>query len=98
MSNCEYVREYYNVPAEIGRRVRISGKEGIIAEDRGNYIGVNLDDQKPGMIHNYHPTDGVEYLDMGTLRPMTRSQQKYRDYIHSETSLTFAEWLGIEKA
>lgn len=35
----EYIRRYYGVPAEIGRRVRIDGKEGVIAEDRGAYIG-----------------------------------------------------------
>jgi hypothetical protein len=92
--NCEYVRDYYKVPAEIGRRVRVSkGQEGIIAEDRGNYIGVTLDTDKPGVVHNYHPTDGVEYLEMGTVRKMTRSQKNYRDFLDSDCGHSFAEWM-----
>lgn len=76
MANCEYVRKYYGVPACIGRRVVAYGKPGIIAEDRGNYIGILLDEDKPGNINNYHPTDGIEYLDeIGKVRPMTRSMK-----------------------
>lgn len=45
--NCEYVRAHYNVPAEIGRRVVVDGKPGIITSDRGHYIGVNFDADKP---------------------------------------------------
>ena len=93
--NCEYVCNYYKVPACIGRRVVVYGKPGIIYEDRGSYIGVNFDSDKPGMISNAHPTDGVEYGEMGTLRKMTPSQKRYRDYIKSETSLKFSEYLGI---
>lgn len=63
--NCEYVRQHYHVPACIGRRVMVYGKPGIIAEDRGHYIGVNLDTDKPSAVNNYHPTDEVEYLGMG---------------------------------
>lgn len=77
---CKYVREYYGVPAEIGRRVIAYGKPGVIAADRGNYIGINLDSDKPGDINNYHPVDGIEYGKMGKVRKMTRSQQRYRDY------------------
>ncbi len=96
--SCEYVRQYYKVPAEIGRRVKVyDGKEGIIAEDRGHYIGVNLDTDKPGVVHNYHPTDGVEYLGMGTVRKLTRSQQNYRDYLNTESSDTFAEWMLFKR-
>lgn len=28
---------------------------------------------------------------------LTRSQQRYQDYLHSEVCETFAEWLGIDK-
>jgi hypothetical protein len=79
--SCEYVRQAYHVPAEIGRRVVVYGKPGIIAKDRGHYIGVNLDTDKPGVVRNYHPTDGVEYLGMGELRKLTRSQERYQRYI-----------------
>jgi hypothetical protein len=82
MGNCEYVREFYGVPACIGRRVVAYGEPGIIAEDRGHYIGILLDCDKPGSINNYHPTDGIEYLaEVGKVRPMTRSQKRYREYL-----------------
>lgn len=28
-------------------------------------------------------------------KPLTRSQQRYQDYLHSEVSCSFAEWLGV---
>ncbi|MBB4055112.1 hypothetical protein FHY08_001044 [Pseudomonas koreensis] len=34
--NCEYVRQHYQVPAEIGRRVIAYGKPGVILADRGH--------------------------------------------------------------
>lgn len=92
--SCEYVRKYYGVPAEIGRRVIVYGKPGIIAADRGNYIGVNFDCDKPGVIHNAHPTDHVEYGGMGTVRKMTRSQARYREYLDSDGCFdSFAHFL-----
>jgi len=97
MPNCEYVRNYYEVPAEIGRRVVVSGKPGIIAEDRGHYIGVNFDSDKPGIILNVHPTSDVEYGDMGVIRKMTKSQQNYRHYLNAECGCSFAEWLKLSK-
>lgn len=93
MSNCQYVRTHYGVPACIGRRVRVYGDAGIIAEDRGHYIGVNFDKDKPGRISNCHPTDKVEYLELGTIRPMTRAQRNYRNFLNADCGCTFAEWL-----
>ncbi len=55
-NNCEYVKKYYGVPACIGRLVTYKGRSGIIAEDGGNYIKVNFNDQ-PGITFNIHPTD-----------------------------------------
>ena len=95
--NCEYVRKYYNVPAEIGRRIIFYGKPGIIAADRGNYIGVNFDSDKPGHILNVHLTDKVIYGKMGKVRKMTRSQKRYQDYLSSEYPDSFADYLGIRK-
>lgn len=80
-NNCEYVRKYYGVPACIGRRVVCYGQSGIITEDRGNYIGVTLDIDKPGRVGNYHPTDGIEYGEMGEVRKMTRSQARYKRFL-----------------
>ena len=94
----EYAKSYYGVPSDIGRRVTVSGKPGIIAEDRGHYIGVNFDEDKPGMISNAHPTSEVEYLGMGKIRRMTRSQARYREYVEAEVSCSFAEWMGWKTA
>ena len=93
-----YVREYYKVPAEVGRRVEIDGKPGIIAEDRGNYIGVNLDADKPGVVRNFHPTCGVVYLGMGVVRKMTRSQENYRRFLRSDSGCSFGEWMRFRRA
>lgn len=79
--NCEYAQKNYGVPACIGRRVIAYGKPGVIAEDRGHYVGILLDCDKPGHVNNYHPVDGIEYLDeIGEIRPMTRSQARYQRY------------------
>lgn len=101
---CDYIKQTYNVPADIGRKVTIDGRVGVIAEDRGNYIGVNFDNDEPGVILNAHPTWKVEYLDMGVIRTvkpkkLTRSQKRYQefkqavrdDWWHED----FAAWLGI---
>ena len=79
--SCEYVREYYGVSAEISRRIKHNGRLGIITEDRGHYIGVNFDDCKPGVVVNVHPTDDVEYLEMGNICKMTKAQQRYQKYL-----------------
>lgn len=97
-SDCEYVRSYYGVPASIGRRVVVYGKPGIIAEDRGNYIGVNLDASKPGLVNNYHPTDGVTYGEMGKPRKLTRSQRRWQEYSRvAECYESFRHWLFFQK-
>lgn len=92
----EYVRNYYNVPADIGRRVMVNGKPGIIAEERGHYLGVNFDEDKPGVISNCHPTWRVEYLDMGTVRKPTRAQRRYRRFLEYGDSfdsfIDFCKW------
>jgi len=96
--NCEYARDYYGVPARIGRRVVVHGRPGIIAEDRGHYIGVNFDADKPGMVFNAHPTNNVEYGEMGQIRKMTRSQQRYNEYLKcADCFESFADFLGIRR-
>ena len=76
----------------------VDGRPGIIAEDRGHYLGVNFDDDNPGVILNCHPTWQVAYGDMGAIRKQTRSQKRYQDYLRSESSLSFSEWLGIQSS
>ena len=95
--DCEYVRKYYGVPACIGRRVIAYGKPGIIAEDRGHYIGILLGCDKPGHVNNYHPTDGIEYLDeVGKIRRPSRSQARYQRYLKYDdcfdSFIDFCRW------
>lgn len=89
-----YVRQHYGVPAERGRRVVVYGKPGVIAEDRGHYIGVNFDADKPGVIRNAHPTWEVQYLEIGAVRQATRSQRRYAAYLDADSSMSFGEWLN----
>ena len=92
----EYIRKYYDVPAEKGRRVEIDGKPGIIVKAIDCYIGVLMDDEKPNFILPYHPTSKVKYLGMGNIRKITRSQARYQDYLyHGDLYDNFAEYLGI---
>lgn len=97
----DYVKDYYGVPACTGRRVYVDGKPGIIAQDRGHYIGVNFDEDKPGVISNAHPTWKVEYLGIGKVRKMTRSQRRYRDFIEYgdwfDSFLDFCRWWDATK-
>lgn len=96
---CEYVQNYYGVPACIGRRVICYGKPGIITEDRGHYIGVTLDTDKPGTVNNYHPVDGIEYGEMGKIRKMTPSQARYQRYLRvGECFDDFKSFLRYEAA
>ena len=79
--SCRYVGDYYGVPADIGRRVTVNGRPGIIAADRGHHIGVNFDSDKPGVISPCHPTWEVVYGEMGQVRQMTRSQARYKRFL-----------------
>lgn len=94
--SCEYVKKYYNVPAEIGRRVEVYGDAGIIAKDCGHYIGVNFDKDKPGVIRNCHPTSEVKYLGMGKIRKMTKAQERYRRFLEYgdcfDSFIDFCRW------
>lgn len=94
-----YIRNYYKVPAEFGREIIFDGKrKGIIVEDKGNYIGVNFYDTKPDVILSLHPTSEVEYLEtFGKVRELTKSQQKYRQYLSEDCGMTFFEWLKKRK-
>ena len=59
-----YIREYYGVDAEVGKRVRYTGDrapvEGEIVGARGGYIRVRLDNYKVPL--RFHPTWRMEYL------------------------------------
>lgn len=92
----EYVRTHYGVPADIGVRVEVYGKPGIIAEDHGHYIGVNFDSDKPGRILPCHPTDGVKYGGIGTIRKPSKSRARYLRYLEYgemfDSFIQFCRW------
>jgi hypothetical protein len=93
-NQCDYVVSHYGVPACIGRRVIVNGRPGIIAEDLGHHIGVNFDDTKPGVIFPAHPTWKVEYGEMGVVRPLSRSQRNYCEYLKvADLYDGFGDWL-----
>lgn len=59
---CAYIRGYYGVPAYVGVRVKVRGREGVIvaAKHSTRYVHIRLDGDRRSEI--YHPTDGVEYV------------------------------------
>lgn len=95
----EYIRNYYRVPAEVGRGVTCYGKPGVIVGSRNAHLEVLLDEDKPGRTGYYHPTHEVVYGDMKPIRKMTRAQQRYQEYRDAADWFngSFAEWLGCDK-
>lgn len=96
----EYITQYYKVPAELGRDVTVSGRKGTITSDMGNYIGVTFHDDAKKQSLPCHPTSEVIYLETFTelskLKPKNnRSKERYLNYLHADSSLSFKEWLGI---
>lgn len=90
----EYIREYYKVPAVIGRRIRFEEtKEGVIVGSRNAYIKVVFDGDIANQTKNLHPTSEVEYLDMGDVPKMTRSQKRYAEYRSCDTDMSFMDWI-----
>lgn len=97
----EYINNYYKVTAEMGRDVIINSRLGTITSDMGNYIGVTFHDNTKRSDLPHHPTSEVIYLDsftdLSTLKTKNApSKQRYLDYLHSESSQSFKEWLGIK--
>lgn len=91
----DYIKDYYKVPAELGREILFSGKrKGVIVEDRGQYLGVLFDDSEPHDISTLHPTWEVKYLDtFAKIRKPSKSKQRYMQYLDADSSLSFGEWL-----
>lgn len=61
MEEFSYIKRTYGVYPYIGQKVVMDGKPGIIAEDRGNYVGVIFDDN-PNIIASCHPTWNIKYI------------------------------------
>jgi len=89
----QYIRDYYKVPAVKGRRVIVYGKPGVIVGSSGPHLLVNFDEDKSTLFKPCHPTAEVQYGEMGKIRKLSRSQQRYLEYLHSDCGDKFGEWL-----
>jgi hypothetical protein len=66
--------------------------EGLMTERAGSAIS--------GGDSIFHVTaEGIDYVSINSPKPpkLTQSQQRYMDYLHADTSASFAEWLGIRR-
>lgn len=96
---CAYVKQYYGVPADIGRRVTVDGKPGVIAEDLGHHIGVNFDTDEPGHISPCHPTWRVVYGEIGVIRQLPKrkaaAKARYKRFMeYGECFENFRQFLA----
>ncbi|MFM0256056.1 hypothetical protein [Paraburkholderia sediminicola] len=60
----DYIRKYYEVPAERGRQVICYGERGVIVGADGHYLCVVIDGDKREEERRYHPVDKVVYGDI----------------------------------
>lgn len=93
MSDFEYVKKHYDVPACIGRVVLWEGIMGVIVKDRGHYIGVTLDCEKPTIIHSLHPDDVVYLDEIREPRKLTRAQERYQRYLRLSDCMEFDNFM-----
>lgn len=56
----QYIKDRYHVPAKRGMRVRVDGREGVIASASRGYINVRFNGAKRPQ--PCHPTWEVEYI------------------------------------
>lgn len=97
MSDFQYICDYYKVPACYGREITIDGRAGVIVETSGPHLGVVFDDLPPSRVNFCHPTWKAEYGGIRQPRKLTRSQRRYKEWMRSESSLSFAEWIGAKR-
>lgn len=93
--NDNYVKDYYKVPNDVGRKVTYRERTGVIYEIRGQYVNVNFDDDKPARVSVIHPHDPeLKFGDMGgVIRKLTRSQQRYHEWRMSDGCESFTEFI-----
>jgi len=98
----EYIKNRYNVPADMFREVIVADKRGVIIKDMGNYIGVCFYDNKNKSAQPCHPTWEVEYLETFNNNPPknknNRSKQRYAEYKEADWfDGKFGDWLKRKK-
>lgn len=61
----KYIREYYKVPADLGRKVKVKAvdKFGVIIGSHDMYVIVRMARDSRGREFTFHPSD-LEYLEM----------------------------------
>ena len=93
MAKFEYIRNYYGVDVKMNQCVTVNGRKGLVIADKGAHLGVNFDDDKPGVISFVHPTWKVEYGDIGVPRKPTASQQRYQRFLeYGDSFSSFVEY------
>lgn len=96
----EYIQSYYQVPAQIGRRVSYAdqgtNRQGVIVGHQNQYIIIHLDGEKKPR-GCFHPTHGITYLETGKVPKVTRAQARYARYRRSVDCFgSFREFLAYE--
>lgn len=88
----QYVRDYYHVPAYVGRVVYAGRKRGIVVGASGPHVKIHIDGERHAGV--YHPTDGLQWTEESAPLPkLSRSQRNYDCYLNSESNESFIEWL-----
>lgn len=87
----EYIRNYYKVPAFVGRVVLYKGKRGVVTGASGPHVKAWFGDSKHDVI--VHPMDLHWTDETGQLPKRTRGQRNYMAWLHSETNETFIEFM-----
>ncbi len=88
----QYIRDYYEVPAVIGRVVYYKDRRGVVCGSHGPHVKIWLEgDKNPGY---YHPTYELTWTDeIGPLPKLTRSQKMYRAYLDMDVCDSFHDFL-----
>ena len=101
-----YAKRAYDVPADIGRKVIVDGRAGIIVKEIRQYIGVLFDDDEDlDNVLPCHPTHKVVYGEMGTIRQWPKSKRRgkadYQEYLDIsdcfESFLDFLKWKADQR-
>jgi len=88
----QYVRDFYKVPAYVGRVVYAGGKRGVVTGASGPHVKVCLDGARRAGI--YHPADQIVWTEESAPLPKrTKGQRLYDAWLNSECNESFIEFL-----
>lgn len=88
----EYIRDYYKVPAVVGRVVLYKARRGVVAGASGPHVKIWFDGDKFPVV--CHPVDCLTWTDeIGPLPKLTRSQKMYRAYLDMDICDSFKDFL-----